>query len=107
MGYLLLSAAIVSEVIGTLSLKASDGFTKPAYTALVVVGYLAAFALLAVALRQGMSLGVAYAIWAAVGVAGVAMLSVPIFGETLSVVQGVGIAFVVAGVAAIASGGAH
>ena len=107
MGYVFLSAAIVSEVIATLSLKASDGFSKPSYAVLIIVGYISAFTLLTLALDRGLPLGVAYGIWAAAGVAAVALLSVPIFGETLSVVQGAGIALVIAGVAAIELGAEH
>lgn len=107
MGYIFLSAAIISEVIASLSLKASDGFSKPAYAALMVVGYISAFTFLTLALGRDLPLGVAYGIWAAAGVAAVAILSVPIFNETLSLMQGAGIALVIAGVAALELGAAH
>jgi small multidrug resistance pump len=107
MGYVLLVGAIVSEIVATLSLRASEGFSKPLYTALVAVGYLAAFTSLSFALERGLPLGVAYSIWAAAGVAAVAVLSVPLFGESLSAIQGVGIALVIGGVVAVEMGGAH
>ena len=107
MGYFFLTLAITAEVIATLSLRASEGFTRPSFAALVVVGYIGAFLFLSMALGRGLSLGVAYGIWAAAGVAAVAILSVPLFGETVTALQAGGIALVIAGVAAIEIGGAH
>lgn len=61
----LLAGAIACEVTGSLSLRAA--VAHPGWYAVVVVGYVAAFALLAAVLRRGMPLGVAYGIWGAVG----------------------------------------
>ncbi|MBA3278945.1 MAG: QacE family quaternary ammonium compound efflux SMR transporter [Geodermatophilaceae bacterium] len=107
MGYLFLAGAIASEVIATLSLRASEGFSKLGYTAVVVVGYVAAFVLLSMTLTRGVPLGVAYGIWAAVGVAAVAVLSIPLFDEGLSVTQVGGLVLVVLGVVALEAGGNH
>ena len=43
MGYFYLIIAIVGEVIGTISVKNSEGFSQPIHTILVVVGYVIAF----------------------------------------------------------------
>lgn len=107
MGYLFLAGAIASEVIATLSLRASEGFSKLGFTAVVVVGYVAAFVLLSMTLTRGVPLGVAYGIWAAVGVAAVAVLSIPLFDEGLSVTQVGGLVLVVLGVVALEAGGNH
>lgn len=107
MGYAFLAGAIMSEVIATLSLRASEGFSKWPYVVVIVVGYIAAFALLSAALERGLSLGIAYGIWAAAGVASVAILSIPLFGETLTAVQVGGIVLVIGGVLALELGGAH
>ena len=50
MGYAYLAIAIVCEVIATTSLKASDGFSLPIPSAIVVVGYSASFYFLALVL---------------------------------------------------------
>lgn len=105
MGYVFLAGAIVSEVVATLSLRASEGFSKLGFAAVVVVGYVAAFVLLSLTLTRGVPLGVAYGIWAAVGVAAVAVLSIPLFGEGLSMVQVGGLVLVVLGVVALEVGG--
>lgn len=100
--WLLLLGAIVSEVLGSLSLKGA--LDRPGLYVLVVVGYLAAFAFLVGVLRQGMGLGVAYGIWGAAGVAATAVLSSVIFGESLTPLMGVGIALIIGGVLAVEIG---
>ncbi len=104
MGYVFLSIAIACEIVATLCLRASEGFSKPLFTVILAIGYLLAFVFLALALDRGLPINVAYAIWAAAGVAAIAILSVPIFGESLSMVQAAGIALVVGGVVAIELG---
>ena len=100
-------AAIASEVTGTLSLKlASDGRGLRWY-AVVMGGYLAAFAMLTVTLKAGMPLGVAYGIWSAGGVAVTAIASRLLFGEPLTRTMVVGIALIMTGVLLVEIGGAH
>jgi small multidrug resistance pump len=107
MGYVFLAGAICAEVAATLCLRASDGFSKAPYAVVVVVGYIAAFGFLTLALERGLPLGIAYGIWAAVGVAAVAVLSIPIFGETLTAIQMGGLVLVVLGVVALEAGAEH
>ncbi|MBA3800157.1 MAG: SMR family transporter [Actinomycetota bacterium] len=107
MGYVFLAGAIASEVVATLSLRASEGFSRLGFAAVVVVGYVVAFVLLSLTLTRGVPLGVAYGIWAAVGVAAVAVLSIPLFGEGLSAIQVGGLVLVVLGVVALEAGGSH
>lgn len=96
--WLFLIAAIVLEVTATLSLRASEGFTKLGYTALVAVGYVGAFVALSLVLRRGLPIGVAYGIWAAVGVALVAILGKVIFDDPLTPLMGLGIVLILGGV---------
>ena len=98
----MLAAAISSEVAATLALKAALG--HPAWYALVVAGYLAAFGFLAVCLRLGMQIGVVYGIWGAGGVTVTALLSALIFGEPLTALMGLGIALIIAGVLTVELG---
>jgi small multidrug resistance pump len=95
--FVLLAMAIVSEVIGTLALRASDGFSRPLPSAIVVVGYACAFYLLSHVLRS-ISVGVAYAIWSGVGTALVAILGWLIFNDRLSWQAACGILLIIAGV---------
>lgn len=96
-GWVLLGGAIVSEVCGTLSLKAADGLRRPGFVTLVVACYGVSFALLALALKS-IDVGPAYAIWSGVGTASVVVAGVLLFGERLSWAVGAGVALIVAGV---------
>ena len=71
---------------------------------MVGLGYVTSFVLLSLVLRRGVALGVAYGIWAALGVALTAVLSTAIFDERFTGVMGVGIALVIAGVLAVELG---
>ncbi len=102
MKWLLLVAAIASEVTGSLALKGA--LDAPALYAVVVVGYTATFALLGAVLRLGVPLGVAYGIWGALGVAATAVLSALIFGEVITPMMRVGLALVVLGVLVVELG---
>jgi small multidrug resistance pump len=102
MRWILLAGAIVSEVTASLSLKAA--LEQPVFFVVVVIGYVAAFVLLAAVLRRGMALGVAYGVWAAMGVAATALLSAALFGETLTPTMLAGIALVIAGVLCVELG---
>ncbi len=104
MTYLALAGAIVLEVMGTISLRLSDGLSRPVPTILVAIGYLGAFTLLAQVLARGLPVGVAYAIWAGVGVALVALIGAAFLGDALTWVQVAGLVLVIAGVAALELG---
>lgn len=108
MGYLFLALAIVGEVIATTFLKFTSG-EKAVWWAypIVVVGYLFAFTMLAQTLSKGVPLGIAYAIWAGVGVVLVAIISWVVFHESLTWQQLIGMALVVGGVVLLETGGRH
>lgn len=105
--YVLLSIAIVAEVIGTTALKMSDGFTKLWPSVVVVVGYLGSFALLGIALARGLSMSVGYAIWAGVGTALIAVLGIFLFRETIAPWGFVGLGLIVAGVVLLELNSGH
>ena len=107
MEWLLLAGAILSEVTATISLKLSDGFSKIVPGIIVVVGYVSAFILLSQVLKRGMSIGVAYGVWAAVGVGLVALVGALFLGDSLTLVQMGGLVLVAGGVLALEFGAAH
>lgn len=100
--WLFLAAAIALEVAGSLSLKGA--LTTPALYAMVAVGYMGAFGFLALTLRAGVPLGVAYGIWGASGVALTAGLSSLIYHEPLTPLMVAGIAVIIAGVLCVELG---
>lgn len=95
--WLILSLAIVSEVIGTAALKASDGFTRLWPSLLVVLGYGTAFFCLSITLRS-IPIGVAYAIWSGLGVVLITAVGWLLFGQKLDAPALIGMALIVAGV---------
>ena len=105
--YLLLAVAIAGEVTGTVSLKLSEGFSKVVPSILVIAGYGLAFLMLAQVLKTGLPVGVAYAIWAAAGVALVAIIGAVFLGEGMTPTMIAGLALVIAGVVLLELGRAH
>jgi len=101
MRWWLLVGAIVCEVVATLSLRAATD--HPAWYPLVVAGYLASFGFLSAVLRR-MPVGVAYGIWGACGITITAVAAALIFGDALTVLMGIGIALVIAGVLVVELG---
>ena len=93
--YLLL--AIISEVIATASIKSTEEFTKLIPSVVVIVGYCLAFYFLSLTLDE-IPLGIAYAIWSAVGIVGVALIAVIFHGQRLDTGAMVGIGLIIAGI---------
>lgn len=104
MSWVLLAGAIILEVIATLSLRASAGFTRKLWLIPIVVGYLGAFGMLIAVLAAGVPVGVAYGIWAAVGVALTAVLGRVLFKDPLTLTMIAGITLIAIGVLIIQLG---
>jgi small multidrug resistance pump len=98
MNYWYLAVAIVSEVIGTSLMKASDGFTKPLAAIGTAIGYAIAFYCLSLTLRT-IPTGVAYAIWSGVGIVLIAAIAWAFQGQKLDGAAVAGMALIIAGVA--------
>ena len=93
--YLLL--AIISEVIATASIKSTEEFTNLIPSVVVIVGYCLAFYFLSLTLDE-IPLGIAYAIWSAIGIVGVALIAVIFHGQRLDTGAMVGIGLIIAGI---------
>jgi small multidrug resistance pump len=104
MPYVLLGLAIAVEVAATLSLRASEGFTQWGPSAIVVVGYLLSFVLLAKALTS-LNVGPVYAIWSALGTIGAFAGGVLLFDEPVRPMAIAGAAIIVVGVVVMNLGG--
>jgi small multidrug resistance pump len=92
-----LAVAITAEVIATSALKASEGFSKPGPSVIVVMGYGIAFYCLSLALRT-IPVGVAYAIWCGVGIVLIALIGWLHFRERMDAAGILGMALILAGV---------
>lgn len=95
-----LAIAIVSEVMATSALKATEGFSRLIPSVLVVIGYGSAFYFLSLTLRS-IPLGVAYAIWSGVGIALVSLVGWLLYRQSIDMAGGVGMALIVSGVLVI------
>lgn len=98
--WLYLTATTVLEVIATLSLKASNGFSALAPSIVSIAAYVAVVPVLAAALKY-LPMGLTYIIWTGAGTAGVVVFGAIIFGDELSVASWLGVAFIIGGVALI------
>ena len=98
--WLFLSIAIVSEVVATSALKSSEGFSRLLPSAVVVVGYLLAFYFLSLTLKA-IPIGIAYAIWAGVGIVLIALVGWLLYGQKLDLAAIIGMGLILAGVAVI------
>jgi len=95
--WVFLSVAIVSEVIATSALKASEGFTRLWPTLIVVAGYMSAFYFLSLTLKT-IPVGVAYAIWSGVGVVLITLIAWIYFKQALDTPAIIGLSLIIAGV---------
>ena len=104
MAWVLLGIAILAEIAGTLSLKASNGLSRLWPSLGVLFGYATAFTLMAMSLKK-LDVGVTYAIWSGVGIIGAAIGGYIFFDQQLSKMTIIGMAIIVAGVVVMNLGG--
>jgi len=95
--WLLLSVAIISEVVATSALKASDGFSRLWPSVLVAVGYSSAFYFLSLTLKS-LSVGVASAVWSGAGTVLIALVTWLLYRQALDAAAVIGMLLIVAGV---------
>lgn len=95
--YFYLGIAIVFEVIGTTALKQSDGFTRLIPSLVTVVTYATSFVFLALTLRS-IPVGIAYAMWAGVGMVLIATIGWLWFKQSLDTPALIGLGLIIAGV---------
>lgn len=100
MKYLYLFIAILSEVVATSSLKASQQFTKPLPSILVVVGYALAFYFLSITVKV-MPVGITYAIWSGVGIVLVTIAGIYLYKQVPDIPAIIGMVLIAVGVLVI------
>ena len=98
-----LAGAIVLEIAGTVSMKLSHGFTRMLPSVLLFAFYGLSFGLMTIAVKK-IDMSVSYAIWSGVGTATIALIGVLAFRESLTAVQVVSIALIIAGVVGLRVG---
>ena len=92
--------AIVSEVVATVALKSSDGFSRLMPSVVVVAGYGLSMFLLSVVLTS-MDMGIAYAIWSGLGIVLITLAGMTMYNQQPDAAALVGMGLIVAGVGVI------
>lgn len=100
MAYFYLVLAVMAETVGTSALQASQQFTKPLPSVLVVIGYATAFWFLSLVLRT-IPVGVAYAIWSGLGIIFIALIGWLVFRQPLDMPAVIGMTMILAGIIVI------
>jgi small multidrug resistance pump len=100
MKWVYLLIAVSGEVVATAALKASQGFTVLAPSAIVVAGYGVAFYFLSLTLNQ-IPVGISYALWSGIGIVLISIIGWFFLDQRLDVPAMLGIGLIVAGVAVI------
>jgi quaternary ammonium compound-resistance protein SugE len=98
--WLIVLIAGLMETGWAIGLKYSDGFTRLWPSLGTVIGAMASFWMLSLAMKD-LPVGTAYAVWVGIGAVGTAILAVMLFGEPVSPLRVVGILLIVAGIAAL------
>ena len=97
MAWLWLILAGLLEIVWATGLKYTDGFTRLAPSAIVVVAMVGSVYFLALAVRT-IPIGTGYAVWTGIGAVGVAILGMILFSEPRTVLRIASIAFIVIGI---------
>ncbi|MBP3820385.1 multidrug efflux SMR transporter [bacterium] len=85
------------EIAWAIGLKMSHGFTNIYMSIFTVIGMIASFYFLSLALKN-IPLGSAYAIWTGIGTLGTVILGVILFKEPISIMRFVCIALILFGI---------
>jgi small multidrug resistance pump len=104
--WMLLAVAILLEVTGTTFLKLSEGFHKIVPSVVMVLCYAGSLVLLTFVVRK-LDLSLAYAIWAGIGTALIAVVGIWRFSEPVTLLKIVSIALIIIGVVGVNLSGTH
>ncbi|OSQ27703.1 membrane protein [Thalassospira sp. MCCC 1A03138] len=97
LAWVYLLGAICLEVVGTVSLKFSNGFTDWRFAVLTLLLYGVSFWVLSLTLRT-IPVSTAYAVWSGLGTAAVAVIGMMFFKEPMSVLKAVFLLMIIGGV---------
>ncbi len=97
MKWLFLALGIIFEVLGTISMKYAEGFTKLIPSIFVFVFYGISLAALVFVLEK-MEVSIAYGIWASAGTALIAIIGIVFFQESVSITKIISISLIILGI---------
>lgn len=97
MDWFYLMVAGIFEIEWAIGLKYSQGFTKITPSILTLIGMIASFYFLSLALKN-IPIGTAYAIWTGIGTVGTVILGCVLFKEPLDIMRVICIMLIVIGI---------
>ena len=100
MAYAYLLIAILSEVLATSMLKASDGFTKLIPSIVTFICYSVSFYFLSMVLKY-IPIGISYAIWSGLGIVLISIVGLLVFKQELDMPGIFGMVLIISGVIVI------
>lgn len=92
-----LFVAGILEIIWAISLKYSNGLTNIVPSIVTIVGMIASFYFLALAVKT-LPIGTSYAIWTGIGAIGTVILGMILFHEDISIIRIVFLIMVLGGI---------
>lgn len=98
--FIFLAAAIIAEAAGTTALKLSEQFTRPIPAVITIISYAAAFYFLSLSLKT-IPIGVAYSIWASLGIVLIVIIGAVGFKQIPDLPAIIGMILIVSGVLVI------
>lgn len=104
--WVLIAASGAFEILFSVLLKESDGFTKPVPTAIGITAALLSIWLMTIALRT-LPLGPSYAVWAGIGTLGTAIAATIIYSEPLTLLKATFMLLIVVGIIGLQLQGSH
>jgi quaternary ammonium compound-resistance protein SugE len=100
MAWLWLTLAGLLEVVWAIGLKYTDGFVRLVPSVITVAAMIGSVYFLALAVRT-IPIGTGYAVWTGIGVVGVAILGMILFGEPKTLLRLGSIFLIVIGIAGL------
>ncbi|WP_326019152.1 DMT family transporter [Staphylococcus pseudoxylosus] len=97
MSYLYLFIAIITEITGSISLKASEGFTRLYPSLSAIISLVICFYFFSLAMKV-LPLSLSYATWAGLGLVLSTVCSILIFKESLNLIGIISIIFITIGI---------
>lgn len=96
MAWVMLFVAGLLEILWAYSMKLSQGFTRPAASAVTLVAMLASFGLLSASMRT-LPLGTAYTIWTGIGAVGAFAVGIVALGESMNAARVLAAGLIISG----------
>ena len=106
MEWLFLGLSIALEVAGTVCLKLSHGFTRPLPSVVMTLAYAVSIGVFNFAVKT-IPISIAYAIWAGIGTASIAVIGILFFQETVTAMKVVSLGLIIAGCIGVNMAGGH